>query len=155
MQGAVEDMDLEFDGVVGRERILHREFIFHRARDGLGFVRVTQAMESGAERHRIIGLCLHVPAQQRSLDKFTIYRFHVVNHHIIIMCVVEAERRQSVGIVEAQVTVAVGLGNGDDALAAESAVGIHQIGEAFISDMGFNGILHGLLASAHRQGHEE
>ena len=67
------------------------------------------------------------------------------------MCVMVAERRQRVVVVEAQVTVAVGIRERDDALAAEGAVGIEQIGETFVGKMRLYGILHRLLASRQSQ----
>ena len=46
------------------------------------------------------------------------------------MRVVEAEGIQRVAVIQPQVTVAVGVGKRDNALAAEGAVGIEEVGEA-------------------------
>ena len=67
----------------------------------------------------------------------------------------KTERRQSVGIVEAQIAVAVGIGKRNDTLAAEGTVGIHQVGEPLKLDVRLDGILHGLLARQHRHGQEK
>ena len=63
MQSTVNNADFKFDGVVGRERILHGHGVFHRAADGLRVVVVAQAMEARVERHRVVALRLHIPAQ--------------------------------------------------------------------------------------------
>ena len=62
------------------------------------------------------------------------------------MGIVKAERRQRIAVVKAEVTIAVGIGKGNDTLTAESAVGIQQIGKALVFDSWLDGILHGLLA---------
>ena len=67
------------------------------------------------------------------------------------MCVVEPERRKGVGIVEAQVAVAISVRERDDALTAERAVGIHQIGETLVCNLRLDGVFHGLLAATHHQ----
>ena len=71
------------------------------------------------------------------------------------MRVVEAERIERVAVVEAEVAVAVGIGKGDDALAAEGAVGVEQVGEALVGNLRLDGILHRLLAGHRRQGQEK
>ena len=68
------------------------------------------------------------------------------------MCVVEPERRKGVGIVEAQVAVAVSVRERDDALTAERAIWIYQIGEARVCNLRLDGVFHGLLAGTYRQG---
>ena len=67
------------------------------------------------------------------------------------MCVTETERRQRVAVVKAEVAVAIGIGERNNALAAESAVGIHQIGKTLVGNLWLDGILHRLLAGAYRQ----
>ena len=146
MQRTVEDADLELHRVVGREGVLNHQCIVNRAADGLWLLRVADAFETRVEAHCVVALRLRIPVQQRCLYELTIDTFHVVDHHIIIMCIVETERRKGVGIIEAQVAVAVSVQKRDDALATESAVGIHQISEAFVGNLRLNGVFHGLLA---------
>ena len=152
MQGTVNNTNLELNGVVGRERILHHEPVIHHAADGLGIVAVAQTMEAGVERnrvpqHRIGRRRRHMRAQQRSHHKLTVDAFQVVDLHIIIMGIAEAERRQGIAVVETQVAIAISIGERDDALSAEGAVGIEQVSEALVSKLGFDGILNGFLAS--------
>ena len=151
VQCAVEDVDFKFDGVVWRKRILHGELVFYRAADGFGVVVVAQAMETSVESHRIvkdkrIGWAGgHMRAQQWRLHEHTVFRLQVVDHHILIMWVVEAKGISRVGIVEAKVTVAIGIREGDDTLAAESAVSIEQIGKTLVFNRRLNGVFHWLL----------
>ena len=63
----------------------------------------------------------------------------------------KTERRQGIGIVKAEVAIAVGIREGDDTLSAEGAIRVEQIGEPLVSNLRLDGILHGLLAREHRQ----
>ena len=67
----------------------------------------------------------------------------------------KTERRQRVIVVKAQVAVTIGIGERNDALAAEGAVGIEQIGETLIGNHRLNRIHHGFLARTHRQDEEK
>lgn len=153
MQGAVEYADFKLHRIVGRKRILHREFVLHRAANGLRLIVVAQAMETGVEGHsvekhkRVGGIGRNVRAEERSLHEDTVLGLQVVDHHIEIMWVIEAKRISCVSVVEAKVAVAVSVGKGNDALTAESAVGIEEIGEARIDYLRLNRVFHRLLAS--------
>ena len=125
MQGAIEDTYLELDGVIRRKRILHRQLVVHRSADGLGVVVVAQAMKTGVESDRIkqdervsrIGR--HMRTQQRCLHKHTVHQLQVIHLHIIIMCVMGAERRQGIAVIKAQVAVAISISERDNALTAK------------------------------------
>lgn len=153
MQSTVEDVDFKLHRVVGRKRILHREFVLYCAANGLRLIVVAQAVKTGVEGHsvekhkRIGGVGRHVRTKERSLHEDTVLGLQVVDHHIEIMWVIEAKRISRVSVVEAKVAVAVGVGKGNDALAAEGAVDIEEIGEARIGYLRLNRVFHRLLAS--------
>ena len=157
MQGAVKEADFKLDRVVRRQGIPYYKPIVHRAADGFWFIVVAQAMEAGVEGHGVVkhksigGTCRNMRAKQGRLHKNAIFTLQVIDHHIIIMCVTETERRQRVAVVKAEVAVAIGIGERDDAFATESAVGVHQIGEALVCDLRLDGIFHRFLAGAYHQ----
>ena len=157
MQGTVKDADFKHDRVIGRQWVLHRQGVVHRAADGLGFLRVSQPLEAGIEGYRIVkhqrifGTGGHMRTQQWRLHKLPVDAFQVIHHHIIIMGIVETERRHGIGFVKAKVAITISIGEKKDALATESAVGIEQISKTLILDPWLNGILHRLLAGDHRQ----
>ena len=154
MQGTVEDVDFEFDSVIRRERILHSELVIHRAANGFRFLRIAKAMKTGIESYRIVqhqrvvGASRHMRTQERCFHEHAIFRFQVINHHIIIMWVLEAERIQSVAIVEAEVAIAVGIRETDDALAAESTIGIEEITETRVCNLRLDWVFHLLLTAS-------
>ena len=156
MQGAVKEADFKLDRVVRRQGIPYYKPIVHRAADGFWFIVVTQAMEAGVEGHGVVkhksigGACRHMRAEQGRLHENAILTLQVIDHHIIIMCVTETERRQRVAVVKAEVAVAIGIGERNNALAAESAVGIHQIGKTLVGNLWLDRVLHRLLAGAYR-----
>ena len=71
------------------------------------------------------------------------------------MRVVETKRIGRVSVVKAEVAVAVGVGEGKNALATESAVGVEQIGKTLILNLRLDGIFHWLLAGNDRQNQEK
>ena len=75
----------------------------------------------------------------------------VSNNTKVSSGIMEAKRRQGIAVVEAKVAVAIGIGKRDDAFATESAVGVHQIGEALVCNLRLYGVFHRFLAGAYHQ----
>lgn len=155
VKSAVEDTNLEQDGIGRRIWILNLHCIFYRTRNGFGFCTGNQAFETRVERNRVILLRLLVPIHQRRLHKLTVHRLEIIDHHIIIMWVVGAKWIVRISFIETQIAIAVGITERQDAFTTESAVGVEDIGETIVSDMRLDGIFHLLTARNRRQKHHQ
>ena len=89
--------------------------------------------------------------QQRRLHEHTVFQFQVVNHHIIIIGVLDTEGIVRVVIVEAKVAIAISIGERNDTFSTESAVRVEQISKALILYRRLNGIFYRFLTRESRQ----
>ena len=129
----IDDMGLEFDGVVGRKRVEQHDGVVDGARDGLHFVVEQQSLESHIEVDGVSDEMRSIPTE-------------IIDDEVVIMWIVRPERIERVGIIKAQIAIAVGVADAEDDLTRKGAVSIYQIGDAFVGNPRFNGIFHLFLA---------